>query len=344
MKVLNLFILIAVLQGILLSCAVPLRSFEKTPQPAPPDYSLQKYWSALPQKKDSADFQLTNYGIVNRQDEAKVDVFFITPTNYLKGFKWNVSVDDSTANAEADSVGCKLLASVFNESCKIYAPRYRTAIFYSYFASRKNSQKAFGLAYDDVKRAFLYYLKHYNHARPFIIASHSQGTDYGVRLIKEFLDKDTSLRKQFIEAYLVGRPVYDTTFKNIKVSTHPEEIGGFVTWNTVSYKTNTFFGDRVAPIIGVNPLSWKTDTSYVPAATNKGGLPFTTSRIDTGLVDAKLAPSGFLWVHKPDKPQEEYPATNTPYYHLNDYNFFYMNIRENVKIRIQSYFNANSKN
>jgi hypothetical protein len=339
MKVLYVFILITALQALLSSCAVPLRSFEKTPQPARPDYSQEKYWSALPQKKDSADFQLKNFGIRNHQADAKADVFFITPTNYLKGFKWNVSVDDSIANAEADSIGCKLLASSFNETCKVYAPRFRTAIFYSYFATKKNSKKAFGLAYQDVRTAFLYYLDHYNKGRPFIIASHSQGTDYGVRLIKEFLDKETDLKKQFIEAYLIGRPVFDTTFKTIKVSSNPGETGGFVSWNTVSYKTNTFFGNPVAPIIGVNPLSWKTDTVYVPATSNKGSLPFTAKRVDVGMVDAKLAPSGFLWVHKPDKPKEEYPATNTPYYHLNDYNFFYMNIRENVKLRVTNFLN-----
>lgn len=337
MKILNLFLFILSLQAILLSCAVPMRSFEKTPQPTPPDYSQEKYWSALPQKKDSADFELKEFGIINQQADAKADVFFITPTNYLKGFQWNVSVDDSIANAEADSVGCKLLASVFNESCKVYAPRYRTAIFYSYFASKKNSEQAFGLAYQDVRKAFIYYLEYYNKGRPFIIASHSQGTDYGIRLVKEFLDKETELRKQFIEAYLIGRPIYDTTFQEIKVSSQPDHTGGYVTWNTVSYKKNSFFGNPVGTIIGVNPLSWKTDTVYVPETSNKGALPFTASRIDIGLVDAKLAPSGFLWVHKPDKPKEEYPAINTPYYHMNDYNFFYMNIRENAKLRVKTF-------
>ncbi|MES2565259.1 MAG: DUF3089 domain-containing protein [Bacteroidota bacterium] len=339
MKVLKLFILLTGLATFLFSCTVPLRSFEKTPQPPPPDYSQEKYWAALPQKKDSADFELKQYAVINRQEEAKVDAFFITPTNYIKGSKWNVSADNPIANAETDSIGCKLLASVFNESCKVYVPRYRTAIFYSYFAKRENSDKAFGLAYEDVRRAFLYYLEHYNNGRPFIIASHSQGTDYGVRLVKEFLDKKTELKNQFIEAYLIGRPIYDTTFQTIKVSPDADHTGGFVTWNSVSYKTNTFFGNPVGPIIGVNPLSWKTDTTYVPATKNKGGLPFTANKIDAELVDAKLATSGFLWVHKPDKPRLEYPSTNTSYYHMNDYGFFYMNIRENVKLRVNSFLN-----
>lgn len=326
------------------SCLVPFRSFKHTKKPSPPDYSNRKYWAALPDKVDSADFQLPAYGIVDGQKNAKADVFFIPPTNYINGLQWNVSVDDSFANSLTDNIGCKLLASAYNGSCKVYAPRYRTAILFSYFAFRKkNADLAFALAYEDVKASFLYYLKHYNKGRPIVIAAHSQGTDYAVALVKQFFDKDTSLRKQLIAAYLIGRPVYDTTFKSIKVMNAPEETGGYVSWNSVFYYTNTFYGDRVGKIVGVNPLSWKHDTAFVSKKMNKGGMPFTAHRIDTGIVDAKVAPSGFLWVHPPLKLLNEYPGINTRHYHKDDYAFFYMNIRENANLRVEEYFRKNKK-
>lgn len=319
------------------SCIFPLRSFKRTLQPPAPNYANAKYWAALPEHKDSADFQLKAFGISDGQSSAKADVFFIPPTNYVVGKTWNVSVDDSTANAETDNVGCKLLASAYNGSCKVYAPRYRTAIFYSYIAPGKNAKLAFALAYEDVKQAFLYYMKHYNKGRPIVIAGHSQGTDYAIRLLKDYFDKDTVLKGSLVAAYLIGRPVYDTTFKMLKPMDAPEQTGGYVTWNSVSYRTNTFYGDPVGKIIGVNPLSWKCDTAYVPKSFNKGGLSFAAMKIDTAIVDAKLAPSGFLWVHPPDKTLEEYPGTNTFYFHKDDYAFFYMNIRENVALRIEHY-------
>ncbi len=323
---------------VLCACVVPPRSFNHSKQPPPPDYAQHKYWAALPDKKDSADFELPKYGIVQDQEHAKADVFFVPPTNYISGFTWNVSVDDSLANSITDNIGCKILASVYNASCKVYVPRYRTAILYSYFARGKNSKKAFSLAYEDVKAAFRYYLKHYNKGRPIVIASHSQGTDYAIELVKDFFDKDTVLKKQFVEAYLIGRPIYDTTFKQIKPSYSAGSFGGYVVWNTTSYHTNTFYGEHVGKVLGVNPLSWRGDTAYVPYSFNKGGLPFTTNRVDTAIVDAKLAPSGFLWVHKPEgKSPEEYPAINTFYYHKDDYSFFYMNIRENVALRVSEY-------
>jgi hypothetical protein len=329
---------------ILSSCIIPPRSFNHTPKPSPPDYSLQKYWAALPDKKDSADFQLKQYGLIENQKNAKADMFFVAPTNYLTGRKWNVSVDDSLANIVTDTIGCKLEASAFNESCKVYVPRYRSAIFYSYFASKKNSHKAAALAYEDVKNAFLYYMKHYNKGRPIIIASHSQGTDYAIMLVKEFFDKNNDLNKQLVQAYLIGRPIYDTTFKYIKPSYSATQTGGYVVWNSVAYKTNTFYGKRVGKIIGVNPLSWKGDTAYVPANFNKGGLPFTANKIDTAVADAKLAPSGFLWVHKPSRSLEEYPGINSFYYHKNDFSFYYMNIRENVKQRIEQFLKEQKNN
>lgn len=178
------------------SCIFPVRSFKRTPRPLPPDYASPEYWAALPEKADSADFQLRAFGIIDRQKDARVDVFFVPPTNYVVGKAWNVSVDDSAANAETDNVGCKLLASAYNGSCKVYVPRYRTAIFYSYIAPGKNARMAFALAYEDVKRAFLYYMKYYNKGRPVVIAGHSQGTDYAVRLLKDYFDKDSVLKKK----------------------------------------------------------------------------------------------------------------------------------------------------
>lgn len=326
------------------SCLVPFRSFERTAKPSAPDYAKSKYWAALPDKKDSADLELIRFGINDGQKTAKADVFYIPPTSYVNGTGWNASVDDSSTRSLTEKIGCKLVASAFNGSCKVYAPHYRSAILYSYFAFQKNNARlSFKLAYEDVQTAFLYYLKHFNKGRPIVIASHSQGTDYAVLLIKQFFDKDTALRNKLVAAYIVGRPVYDTTFKLIKPMTSPTETGGYVTWNSVSYRTNTFYGDRVGKIVGINPLSWKRDTAYVPHEFNKGGLPFTADKIDTAIADAKVAPSGFLWVHRPIKLLSQYPGINTPYFHKDDYAFFFMNVRENVKLRVEEYLRTKDK-
>lgn len=292
----------------------------------------------MPGKKDSADCEMPRYGIVDNQKNAKADLFFIYPTNYEHGKQWNVNLDNKEANAFVDRYTARIEASVFNASCKVYVPRYRVTNVFTYFAADRNARPAMELAYSDIREAFIYYMNHYNKGRPVIIASHSQGTDYGIRLVKEFFDKDTSIRKQLVTAYLVGRPIYDTTFKTLKLSTTPQETGGFVTWNSVARWTNSFYGKQVGRILCVNPITWRQDSVYTNKSLHKGAVPYDYSRVDTAFIEARCARSGFLWCIVSGKARaKDYPKIHTPYYHVNDYNFFYMNIRENVKQRVDQY-------
>ena len=76
-------------------------------------------------------------------------------------------------------------ASQFNGCCNVYAPRYREASIFAYLkGDAKLREQVLGFAYKDVARAFDYFIENYNGGRPFILASHSQGTHHGERLIK----------------------------------------------------------------------------------------------------------------------------------------------------------------
>lgn len=328
------------LLGLLSSCIIPLRSFDRTPQPPPPDYSNHSDWVALPGTKDSADAQLPAAGIIDKQAEAKADVFFIYPTTYSAGGHWNAELDDKKINRRTDRLPARLQASAFNGSCRVYMPRYRGAILYSYFGPKHDKRKAMDLAYGDVRKAFIYYLEHYNQGRPIVIASHSQGSDHAVRLLREFFDKDTVLARRLVIAYVAGTAIHDTTFQQLKLRTSPSETGGFVTWNTVRRGTNTFYGEDVGKILCVNPLTWKADTGYAPSSLNLGGLPISFDRIDPGLCDAQCSSLGFLWVNRPHQRSRDYFRLGTRFYHKDDYQFFYMNIRRNVQQRIDAYLSV----
>lgn len=307
-----------------------------------PDYRKSKYWAALPNKKDSADEVVK--GLHNMQASAAVDVFYIHPTTYISGTTPNANVDDTSTVLQTDRVSVKFEASVFNGSCRIYAPRYRDVKFLMYFAPQPQKGKAFDIAYSDVRRAFIYYLKHYNKGRPFVIASHSQGTDHAIRLCKEFLDHDSVLNKRFVAAYLVGGRVYPNTFKSFCPCDSAQQTNCFVTWNAVRWGELTFFGKPVAGMICTNPLTWKRDHEYAPDSLNKGSVPFCFDRIDKHLFDAKCIATGLLWVHKPDNiTPDDYPQIRSPFYHILEFNLFYMNIRENVKARVDAYFSLHEK-
>jgi hypothetical protein len=332
------------MQGVVFtSCIFPLHSFDKSKAPDPPDYSKTETWAALPDKKDNADLFMDRADIIDNQGSADADVFFIHPTTYRIGFKWNAKLNKRRVNKRTDRLTLTYQASAFNGSCKVYVPRYRQASLVTYIEKKGNAPKVFNLAYQDVKQAFLYYLKNYNNGRPFIIASHSQGTDHAIRLINEFIKKDSSLYKQFIAAYIMGRPIHKETVKTIPQCKKTDDCGCFVTWNAVPWGENRLFRQNEGQLICNNPLNWKTDTTYAPASLNKGGLPLGHKDIDTCIADAKIAQNGLLWVHRPlHKTNKEYLYIKSESFHVLEYSFFYMNIRENVKTRIQTYL-TNSK-
>jgi len=320
-----------------LSCLAPRKYFEDDRVTSPPDYSQEKFWAALPTKKDSADAVPYSSGLKDGQADAKVDVFFIYPTIYLAGRDWNADVDNKRLNRRIDETTIRQQASAFNGSCKVYAPRYRQAVLASFRNGSENGKKALNFAYKDVKAAFDYYLKYYNNGRPFIIASHSQGTWHATRLLHEYFEKDSLLRKKLVAAYLIGGWIRKNEFPNIPVCGSATQTGCFICWNSREWgmKADKYWGTNLEC---VNPLTWRTDTIQAPVSMNLGSVPYGFKRIDKGIADAKISPTGLLWVHK----KNTNGCRCIPNYHVLDYNLFWMNIRENVKHRIDKYLERNN--
>lgn len=328
------------------SCIFPSRRFNKIKTPLAPNYAIDSCWSALPTKKDSADVTIAAAGIIDGQATALIDVFYVHPTTYLFGTHWNASLDDKEVNGKTDRLAVRNQASVFNEMCKVYAPRYRQASIFAYapYAERRgDAVKAFDLAYSDIKAAFTYYLKNYNNGRPFIMASHSQGTDHMVRLLHDFIENDSVLRMQVVAAYIIGRPIKKGSLKALPPADSANQIGCYVVWNSVKWGEKKYYGQTVNDLDCVNPLTWKRDTVTALHKLNTGGLPQAFNRVDAGLADAKISPNGLLWVHRPSAILKDYPYTDTKRYHVVDYNLFYMNMRQNIKLRTETYLRLNSK-
>jgi Protein of unknown function (DUF3089) len=306
--------------------------------PPVPDYSKPECWAALPTKLDSADAIPKKSNLKDEQSNAQVDVFFIHPTIFTKEpqnkYDWNADVNDNQMNQNVDNSTILNQSTAFNGSCRVYAPRYRQAHYYSFVTDNQEDKlKALGLAYLDVKAAFEYYLKNHNQNRPIVIASHSQGTVHAVRLLKEFFD-GKPLQNQLVEAYLVGIGVQPNAFLNIKPSTNPEDFGGFVCWNTYSQGYfPTWYDKGLNTALSTNPLTWKLDEVFAPNSLNKGGVgpKFT---MYPNIVDAQNH-KGMLWINKPYVKGRFLLKAKS--WHIADINFFYMNIRENVALRIESF-------
>ena len=302
-----------------------------------PDYSSPVYWSALPHKIDSADaVPIAEWK--NEQSASPVDVFFIHPTSYLgkKGQKkWNADIDDQKVNEDVDKLPIRYQATIFNGAGKIYAPRYRQAHIHSFFTKRKDDAKrALDLAYEDVKNAFEYYLKHFNADRPFIIAAHSQGSLHGMNLIRDMVD-GTLLQQKLVVAYLPGWPVLKDQFQSIKPCASPEETGCFCSWRTVK---KGYLPRRLhmpgKNILVTNPVTWKLDNVPSKKEEQLGGIlrDFHTMRPD--LVSVWVH-EDLLWSTKPDFPGAILLTKKN--YHIADYNLFYADVRKNAEDRVRAY-------
>ena len=310
--------------------------------PAAPDYNQMKYWVAHPEKKDMADEVPGKGELMEYQKTAEVDVFFIYPTIYSGKQKadnpWFADVNDEKLNKNIAKSTIKNQASVFNGSAKVYAPLYRQAHIGVYYVDNLPLKvEALQYAYKDVKRAFEYYLENWNNGRPIIIASHSQGTNHATTLLKEFFE-ERPLMSQLVAAYIIGMPMDKNTFTYIPTCDEPTKTGCWLTWNTYIkdyYPPNHDFWYEDA--LNVNPLSWKTDTTHVSWRENRGGVLRNFKKIRPGLSDAQNT-DGILWINKPRFFGNF--LLNWKRYHIVDYNLFYMNIRENVKDRVEAYLES----
>ncbi|MFN5054951.1 MAG: DUF3089 domain-containing protein [Bacteroidota bacterium] len=301
-----------------------------------PDYADLNYWSAHPNKWDPSD--TIPKLLRGNPKEKDVDVFYIHPTTYtgeMPEGKPNAEIDDSTLNYKTDYSPMLYQASVFNERARVFAPRYRQAHIKMY--GEQDSVKlhrAFNLAYDDVKRAFQYYLEKENNGRPIIIASHSQGTTHSSRLLKEFFD-GKPLIKQLVCAYIIGIRLKKDIFNQIPVCTDASQTGCFVSWRTYRYD---YMGDWVSrldtSVAVVNPMSWKTDEQWVDKSAHKGAVLYNMNKIYKNTQSA-LVEGDVLRVTHPKFPGSFlYKSKN---YHAGDINLFYVDIRENVSNRIGAF-------
>ena len=332
-KTISLFLFVSLC---LASCmTMPRGTYFDQTTTSVPDYSLEKNWAALPTKEDNAD--LIPEGLKDMQSTAKADVFFVYPTLYFgdKDYdRWNAPLDLQKHNEEVDDLAVKLQASAFNGAGRVFVPRYRQAHINAYtHKDSLSAKKAFELAYQDVKESFAYYMSHYNNGRPIIIASHSQGTTHTSRLLEEFFD-GKPLQLRLVAAYLIGIPVDLDRYESLKPCETANDVGCLVGWRTYKkdFKPKKLEKEVNYRILNTNPLSWTTDTEWVPAAANPGTVlrDFEGEPIE-GLVGAQIHKS-ILWTNKP-KFKGSWLLT-TKNYHRGDINLYYVSIRENAQNRV----------
>lgn len=298
--------------------------------PAAPDYQDPANWSALPETKDYAD-TLPRDLPESLPENPEADVFFIHPTTFLEPNAWNASLTDKELNLATDQRAIKHQATAFNGAGRVFAPRYRQMTLGGFYGDDKASMaQALELAYTDIRAAFSYYLEHFNQGRPIVLAGHSQGSVHGIRLVKEFFDGQP-LKDQLVAAYLLGWPFPADTFQTVPICDRPDQLGCAIGWCSWAHSKLTkgyeaFYQDAVV----INPLTFTRDPELIPAADHEGFLMPNYKSFRRHSLEAQIL-EGYLGVSKP-----AFFITRKNY-HIGDVNLFWLDIRKNVALRVNTY-------
>lgn len=280
-----------------------------------------------------------------------VDVFFVCPTVFL-GSNTQLIMPINDVETRENFIGAiNMEKGIYDAKANFYAPYYRQVGLVVYKMDAAAAAPYFDLAYQDVKDAFEYYLKEYNHDRPIVLAGFSQGADMILRLMKDMYH-DPRLQKQLVAAYVVGWRVTPEDLEQypyLKVAQGECDTGVIVSFNTEAPDVTT---SLLVPhkTLGINPLNWKTTSQLARKSLNKGavftGYDGKIKKEIPHLTGAFLDDiRGTLKVT--DINEEEYPPILDLFekgvYHIYDYQFFYRNLKENVETRIAAFIKTSQK-
>ncbi|HMW38806.1 MAG: DUF3089 domain-containing protein [Saprospiraceae bacterium] len=301
-----------------------------------PDYNNSYYWASLPFKKDLADESPAGTEVDHIPEEA--DVFFIHPTTYFGDKRhrtWNADLDDAEVNRTTDEGSIRYQASIFNNSARVFAPRYRQAHYHSFFTKdTASARKAYDLAYEDIYGAFLHYYDNWNNGRPIIIAGHSQGALMAIRLLKEVFD-NKEMKNKLVVAYVVGFPVPQGTFKYLQVCHEEHETSCICSWRTFKSGTEPRHLKKELPVLITNPLTWTSEPGKAGKEANLGMVINMSKPPIVGAVSAEIH-RNILWSSKPHFRGSIFLWRRN--YHKGDFNLYYMNVRQNARQRIRSFY------
>lgn len=328
----------------------PQGHFTPPPPRSGPDYAETDSWIAKPEIPGNASEWLPP-GIERSKARPAAAVFYIHPTTYLRGDRWNAPLSDPESGWR-DELFVQSQASAFNAAGDVWAPRYRQAAYGAFLLKTEDAQKALDLAYSDISAAFDAFLREVEPNRPIILAGHSQGALHMMRLLEE---RNREIRERLVAAYVVGWPissVADVPALGFPACSGPAQAGCILSWMSFADPANPALileswqksrgpsgrPRRRSDILCVNPITGSLGGAAPPAA-NPGTLvptaDFTRATVMEGAVGAHCD-DGLLIVDGEVPPLGPYvlPGNN---YHVYDFALFWGAVRRDAEQRLAAW-------
>ena len=223
------------------------------------DYNNLSNWAFHPNKTGTlidgfnldiavVDENLVTTTIISNDNNAMintgVDVFFIHPTilQNIASYTTIENIPIASQNAMMIQASIRGQVGLLARYGRMFAPRYRQATPPTIINSPLDNNQAnvLGIAYSDVKDAFLNYLNNYNNGNKIIIVSHSQGACLAGFLLRDVFDQNPVLREKLVVAVVAGIiSNYSTNnlltggwWQNIPFCSQTNECGCVMNWRT----------------------------------------------------------------------------------------------------------------
>lgn len=278
-------------------------------------------------------------------DDKDADLFLVCPTVDTLDEEF-MSLDNDVMKGYFTGA-LEMERGLYEESTRMYAPYYRQMAMNGYELDLTERERRLAIAYKDVSDAFAYYLENENNGRPIILAGFSQGADMVYRLIEEYFGSE-EMQQKLVAAYPIGWACTEDMVKEypqIKPAQSADDLGVVISFDCEAPEvTDTIINPAGQKAYCINPLNWKTDSTPADKSLNIGSRFMKSSGKIKGESEQLCGcyideERGVLKVT--DVTPEEYPAVlgilPEGAYHLYDYQFFFKNLQENVKHRVELY-------
>jgi hypothetical protein len=321
----------------------PGEPFGQTEQARAPDYARKGNWVARPDiAGNPALWAPPGYSAAPRPAAA---VFFVSPTAWLSRSRWNAPLDDVETNDRLDRF-TKMQATVFNGVAEVWVPRYRQATFGSFLSPGPDAEKALGLAYSDVERAFDAFLAAQPADRPIFIAGHSQGARHILHLLKA---RRAQIEGRLVAVYAIGWPValpQDPAAIGLPPCTAAEQPGCIASWQSFAADgelAEALKGFEIVPDVSGAPLGRRPMLCTNPLTGNRSAAGpdrnagmLVEKVLKPRAVGARCDARGLLLIAPTPTDAGPYvlPGGN---FHVYDFGLFWANIRADIEARLSAY-------
>ena len=320
-------------------------------------FSLAEQWYEAMDRANTPNpdyLDMTNWAYYAIGEDKPVDLFLICPTVDTKDAYYMPLDNEKMRERFVGALNKE--RGLYEDSARMFAPYYRQASMNACSLPEEESELWLKLAYRDVSAAFAWYMAHQNEGRPIIVAGFSQGANMCYRLLEEYFGEtsdfaDHSLSDQLVAVYAIGwqcTPELCEAFPQIRPAKAADDFGVVVSFDCEAPEvTETVVTPLGTKAYTINPLNWKTDGTPADRSENLGacfiGYDGTIEREEKAFCGCYIDETrGVLKVTDVDSSEYKpgIPALPAGAFHIYDYEFFYRNLQENVRLRTESYFAA----